>query len=334
LFAGAPHSGLSDGHIVNGISGLASIAQNSVCVLRALLPLTARGRGLAAGGAGLALLWTLAVAPLPAAAQQDDDWGAGGPGGGPVWDRRGGSRTPAPLAWLRRSRDSFQDVMHKLARRSAGLHPPLRPDLPPPDPERPDPDWPSAAPGGQERSRPEPDAPWPVEPPTAKVERRRTVESDRDRPRTRVRDWHKSWSHSCRRAGRAVEGAGWYVVAPGDTLQGIAWLHYGDEGAWRRILQVNGGTISDPDLIYACQRLFIPRWRRDRPPLPPCDDPEPPRPACHHPRCDEPRPWPPRPACQRPPPRPDQGDRVGPGGGPAGCTRCGAGAHVGAWGWR
>jgi hypothetical protein len=130
-----------------------------------------------------------------------------------------------------------------------------------------------------------------------------------------------------------VEGAGWYVVAPGDTLWRIARMHYGDGGAWRRILRANWETIADGNLIYACQRLFIPRWRRDRPPppRPPCDDPDPPRRVCHRPRCDQPRPWPPRSECHRPPPRPD---RVGPGGGAGGCTRCGAGANVGAWEWR
>ena len=137
-----------------------------------------------------------------------------------------------------------------------------------------------------------------------------------------MRDWHKTWSHSCRRAGRPVEGAGWYVVAPGDTLQRIAWLHYGDEGAWRRILHVNRGTISDPDTIHACQRLFIPRRHTDRPP---CDEPdaEPPRRVCHRPWCDDP--VPPRAVCYRPRQHPDRPA-------PGGCSRCGAGAHVGEWG--
>jgi len=355
LFAGPPHSGLWDGHIVNGICGLASIAQNSVCVLRALLPLTARHCGLATGGAAPALIWALvwalawalAVAASPAAAQpDDDDWRSAAPG----WeDRRGWSRAVDRLWWLRRSRDGFQDVMHKLARRSAGLPGPRT--RPPAPPER---DWPPMPPDGPEpeeaspRERPPerpperlserpPERPpeWPGERvPERTQERRRVAEPGPDRNHDRdgdhpggppVKEWHGP--PSCRKAGVPVEGAGWYVVAPGDTLWRIAQAHYGDGGAWRRIRHANWETIADPDLVYACQRLFIPGSGRDRPPLPPCADPEPPRPPCHRPRCDEPRPWPPRGVCQRsPPPLPDRG--------PGGCSRCGAGAHVGAWGWR
>ncbi len=303
----------------------------------------------------LALLWALAVAPV-AVAGEPEDRQAGGSG----WEGRGG-----PAAWerpgrlLRYSRESFQRAMNRLAERSARLHPPFAPDPAPPGPDRPKRDWPSATPGGQERGgqergRPEPDSrepdsresdsreldsresdsrepdwPWPTEPTTERMERRRyTVEVDRDRPRRRVRDWHKGWSHSCRRAGRVVEGAGWYVVAPGDTLQRIAELHYGDEGAWRRILQVNGGTISDPDLIYACQRLLIPRRHTD---WPQCEEPpiKPPHRVCHRSWCDDPVPV--RPVCDRPPPPPVHPPAHR---GPGGCSRCGAGAHDGSSGWR
>ncbi len=219
-----------------------------------------------------------------------------------------------PAGWLRRSRENFQRMMHLLAERSARLHRPLStPEPEPLGPERSEPEWPSAAPGETEGGSPEPDGdgpdqPWPAGPPDNRVERRRTAGMDRDRSMTLARDWHKRWSHSCRRAGRAVEGAGWYVVAPGDTLQRIAWLHYGNEGAWRRILHVNGGTISDPDLIHACQRLFIPRRHTG---WPGCQD----------------SPVDPGPVCDLPLPPPVHR-------GPGGCSRCGAGTHVGERGWR
>jgi len=261
-----------------------------MCVWLAFLPSTARRGGLATGGAALALLWSmlwmLAAAPTSAGVR-GDDWrlgGAGSEGGSPGWERWGGSRASDPLAWLRHSRNSFQTVMRKLARRSAGRAPPsVRPGIPPePDKARPSPS----------RRPPE----WP-EP--------RIAEPDR----TRVKEWRRSWSPDCRRAGVPVDGAGWYVVAAGDTLWRIAWVHYGNSRGWRRILSANAEAIFDPDLIYACQRLFIPRWHPDRAP---CGEPDAPIS---------------RRICDRPPPRLDRG-------GPGGCSRCGAGANGRAWGWR
>jgi hypothetical protein len=281
--------------------------------VRALFPLTMRRCGdVATGLAALALLcWALAVTPSSAA------WDGGPSGGDPGWDRRDRSRGSNPLGWLRYSRDSFQEVMRKLASRSARL----------PGPSRPGPDWLPVPPGGHD-----PEGPLPGE---RLTERRRVAESGGDRPgdrtgdRTgrrrgpRVKEWHRSSSPSCRRAGMPVEDASWYVVARGDTLWRIARVHYGNGRSWWRILHANWG-ISEPNLIYACQRLFIPRCRTERPP---CEEPEdePPRRICHRPQCDAL--VPPRPACQRPPRRPDR--RI-----PGGCTRCGAGAHIGEWGWR
>jgi nucleoid-associated protein YgaU len=56
-----------------------------------------------------------------------------------------------------------------------------------------------------------------------------------------------------------VEGRGWYVVQSGDTLSSIAQAHYGTRRAYWRIVSANWRTISDPSLIYACQRIYIPR---------------------------------------------------------------------------
>ena len=349
LFAGPPQSGLWDDHIVNGISGRASIAQNSVCVLRALFPLAACRCGPTAGAAALALLWALAVASSPAAAL-GEHWRHAGPGR----DLRSWSR--APIGWLRQSRDTFQEVMRKLARRSAALSGPTA---------RPEPDGPPVPPDRQE-----PDAPWSTEEPRGRSpqprpgglpeqpgerpaqpsgERRHSAAPTRERPGTRpadhppgartgpwVNEWaprvqerQRSWSASCRGAGVPVRGAGWYVVAPGDTLWRIARVHYGSGGSWRRLLRANSAAIRHPDLIYACQHLLVPGWGVAE--RPPCDDPYAPAPrlVCHRPDCEEPRP-PPRSACHSPPPRPGTSDRRAPGG----CLRCGAGTHAGAWGWR
>jgi hypothetical protein len=258
--------------------------------------LTARRGGLATGTAALillALLGALAAALPPPAAARGEDWRSGGPGGSPDrdhrgagWDSWGGSRASDPLAWVRYSRDSFQTVMRRLARRSAGEPPQSAPG----------PEWdrPYGTPG-----RSGLDASWPPE--------RRTAETGGDH--TRVKEWHRTWSASCRRAGVPAEDAGWYVVAPGDTLRRIAWVHYGNGRAWRRILHANWEAIRDPNVIYACQRLLIPRWRVERPP---CNDPD----ASPLGR-----------VCHRPPPQPERH-------GPGGCSRCGAGSNAGAWGWR
>jgi hypothetical protein len=95
-------------------------------------------------------------------------------------------------------------------------------------------------------------------------------------------------------------------VQNGDTLWRIALAHYGNSRAWRRILDANRRTIPDPDRIYACQRLYIPRWGASHPPPEEAWEP----PESRH--------------------RPVVPVRLGPGG----CSRCGAGSHVGPWGRR
>jgi hypothetical protein len=111
-----------------------------------------------------------------------------------------------------------------------------------------------------------------------------------------------------------VEGSGWYVVAPGDTLWSIAETHYGDGRAWRRIVDANRRRLPDPSCIYACQRLHIPASR----PEPEWEEPDGPG---RHTRDDEAS-W----VRPRGPARP-----VEPiGSGPRGCADCGAGSHVSA----
>jgi hypothetical protein len=100
-------------------------------------------------------------------------------------------------------------------------------------------------------------------------------------------------------------------VAPGDTLWTIAEAHYGDGGAWWRIVEANRRRLPDPSCIYACQRIYIPyapRRGRDWP-----NGPRPPR--------DDEDPW----ARSLPPPPPP----IEPvSARPRGCTDCGAGSHV------
>jgi len=50
-----------------------------------------------------------------------------------------------------------------------------------------------------------------------------------------------------------------HTVQSGDTLSKIAKHYYGDAGEWRRIYDVNRETISNPDLIYPGQKLYIPQ---------------------------------------------------------------------------
>jgi hypothetical protein len=144
-----------------------------------------------------------------------------------------------PMLWVDYSRRSFQGLMRLLAERSAMVQRTDGPGLPLPQPSWREPDW-GPPPRGSE---PAP-ARWPSQ----------------DEPN----DWEDR--ASCRRAGAVVGGAGWYVVRGGDTLWRIALAHYGNSRAWRRIFDANRPTIPDPDRIYACQRLYIPRWGAGRPP--------------------------------------------------------------------
>jgi nucleoid-associated protein YgaU len=47
-------------------------------------------------------------------------------------------------------------------------------------------------------------------------------------------------------------------VQSGDTLGTIAQRVLQDSSRWREIYDMNRGEISDPDLIFAGQRLYIP----------------------------------------------------------------------------
>jgi len=49
-----------------------------------------------------------------------------------------------------------------------------------------------------------------------------------------------------------------YTVQPGDTLSSIAERYYHNPGDWQWIYNANRSTISNPDSIYAGERLTIP----------------------------------------------------------------------------
>ncbi len=66
----------------------------------------------------------------------------------------------------------------------------------------------------------------------------------------------------CRNAGRRVKPPATYVVAKGDTLWDIAATHYRAGSRYPVIYRANRSKIDDPDLIYPCQRLFLPARRR------------------------------------------------------------------------
>jgi nucleoid-associated protein YgaU len=61
---------------------------------------------------------------------------------------------------------------------------------------------------------------------------------------------------ACRRAGRLNNG--WYTVERGDSLWRIAKRHLGSGARYRAIHAANRRRVADPDLIRACQRIYIP----------------------------------------------------------------------------
>jgi colicin import membrane protein len=83
-------------------------------------------------------------------------------------------------------------------------------------------------------------------------------------PSTKVRAASSSGSKSarrpevCRLAGKTISTPGRYVVKVGDTLWRIASVHYGKGERYVRIVRRNESKIVDPDLIYPCQRLYLP----------------------------------------------------------------------------
>ena len=68
--------------------------------------------------------------------------------------------------------------------------------------------------------------------------------------------------HGCRAAGRRVGSSGRYTVQAGDSLWRISKRHYRKGKLYKRIYAANRDRIRNPNLIYPCQRFFVPRKRR------------------------------------------------------------------------
>jgi colicin import membrane protein len=62
----------------------------------------------------------------------------------------------------------------------------------------------------------------------------------------------------CRAAGVRARAPGWYTVRRGDSLWGIAMLHYRDGSRWQAIRRANA-SLRSTRVIHPCQRLLIPR---------------------------------------------------------------------------
>ena len=62
----------------------------------------------------------------------------------------------------------------------------------------------------------------------------------------------------CSRAGRDVEVPAIYVVKSGDTLWDISRRYYDKGIRFEKIVRANQDKILSPDLIYPCQKFFLP----------------------------------------------------------------------------
>jgi nucleoid-associated protein YgaU len=65
----------------------------------------------------------------------------------------------------------------------------------------------------------------------------------------------------CRYAGQKIMPPGRYVVAGGDSLWRIALRHYRSGLYFMRIYRANRDLLRNPNRIYPCQRLYLPRKR-------------------------------------------------------------------------
>ncbi len=118
------------------------------------------------------------------------------------------------------------------------------------------------------------DSGWRSQARAAKGERRMaavvraTQENWRTRRGPAVQTWsrrlatHRSRAASCHAAGRKVHPPARYVVRRGDSLWRISKRHYRSGVYYARISKANRRTIRDPDRIYPCQRVMVPKKSR------------------------------------------------------------------------
>ena len=55
-----------------------------------------------------------------------------------------------------------------------------------------------------------------------------------------------------------IETQRFYIVRRGDTLSKISAKYYGSAGQWRKILEANKQTLTNPDKLTPGQKLIIP----------------------------------------------------------------------------
>lgn len=75
-----------------------------------------------------------------------------------------------------------------------------------------------------------------------------------------VRRWIRR-APRCRFAGRRIVPPGRYTVLSGDTLWRISRRHYRAGRLYWRLYHANRSIIRNPNLIYPCQHIFVPRLR-------------------------------------------------------------------------
>lgn len=68
----------------------------------------------------------------------------------------------------------------------------------------------------------------------------------------------KAKSGKCARAGRDVDLPATYVVQRGDTLWDISRRHYNHGHRFEKILRANASKIASPDMIFPCQKFYLP----------------------------------------------------------------------------
>ena len=101
----------------------------------------------------------------------------------------------------------------------------------------------------------------PVETEPASENKARNSTAETEKQHSSWRSRHHSRAHKCRAAGRLVRPPAHYVVARGDSLWRISARHYHAGRHYMLIYRANRNRISDPDLIYPCQRVLVPRRR-------------------------------------------------------------------------